>query len=128
MVADLRINKFYTEKVSLTACYDISVTATKSGFSNSDVATAKLYWLTSSGSLDETSINNVSMRGIAIQSAGGIVTISGLNNDETVSFYAIDGKNLGFSTAINGTTFFTAKSGSVVVAKFGNESIKILVK
>ena len=122
------INKFYTEKVSLTACYDISVTAMKSGFSNSDVATAKLYWLPSSGSLDETSINNVSMRGIAIQSAGGFVTISGLDNDETVSFYATDGKNLGFSTAINGTTFFTAKSGSVVIAKFGNESIKILVK
>ena len=122
------INKFYTEKVSLTACYDISVTAMKSGFSNSDIATAKLYWLPSSGSLDETSINNVSMRGIAIQSAGGIVTISGLNNDETVSFYATDGKNLGFSTAINGTTFFSAKSGSVVIAKFGNESIKILVK
>ena len=122
------INKFYTEKVSLTACYDISVTAMKSGFSNSDVATAKLYWLPSSGSLDETSINNVSMRGIAIQSAGGIVTISGLNNDETVSFYAIDGKTLGFSSAINGTTFFAAQSGSVVVAKIGNESIKILVK
>ena len=122
------INKFYTEKVSLTACYDISVTATKTGYSNSDVATAKLYWLTSSGSLDETNINNVSMRGIAIQSAGGIVTISGLNNDETVSFYAIDGKTLGFSSAINGTTFFAAQSGSVVVAKIGNETIKILVK
>ena len=122
------INKFYTEKVSLTACYDISVTATKSGFSNSDVATAKLYWLPSSGSLDETSINNVSMRGIAIQSDGGFITISGLDNNETVSFYATDGKNLGFSTAINGTTFFTAQTGSVVIAKIGNESIKILVK
>ena len=122
------INKFYTEKVSLTACYDISVTAMKAGFSNSDKATAKLYWLTSSGSLDETSINNVSMRGIAIQSDGGFITISGLDNNETVSFYATDGKNLGFSTAINGTTFFSAKSGSVVIAKFGNESIKILVK
>ena len=100
----------------------------KAGFSNSDIATAKLYWLPSSGSLDETSINSVSMRGIAIQSDGGFITISGLDNNETVSFYAIDGKNLGFSTAINGTTFFTAKSGSVVIAKFGNESIKILVK
>ena len=122
------VRKYYSNEINLAACYDISVTAMKTGYSNSDIATATLYWLPSSGSLDETSINNVSMRGIAIQSAGGIVTISGLNNDETVSFYAIDGKNLGFSTAINGTTFFTAKSGSVVVAKFGNESIKILVK
>ena len=122
------VNKYYSNEINLAACYDITVTAMKSGFSNSDIATAKLYWLPSSGSLDETSINNVSMRGIAIQSDGGFITISGLDNNETVSFYATDGKNLGFSTAINGTTFFSAKSGSVVIAKFGNESIKILVK
>ena len=122
------VNKYYSNEINLAACYDITVTATKTGYSNSDVATAKLYWLPSSGSLDETSINSVSMRGIAIQSDGGFITISGLDNNETVSFYATDGKNLGFSTAINGTTFFTAKSGSAVIAKFGNESIKILVK
>ena len=122
------INKFYTEKVSLTACYDISVTATKTGYSNSDVATAKLYWLTSSGSLDETSINNVSMRGIAIQSAGGIVTISGLDNDEPVSFYAIDGKNLGTAKSIDGNVSFTAKQGTIILARIGKESVKIAVK
>ena len=122
------INKFYTEKVSLTACYDISVTAMKSGFSNSDVATAKLYWLPSSGSLDETSINNVSMRGIAIQSAGGIVTISGLDNDEPVSFYAIDGKNLGTAKSIDGNVSFTAKQGTIILARIGKESVKIAVK
>ena len=122
------INKFYTEKVSLTACYDISVTAMKAGFSNSDKATAKLYWLPSSGSLDETNINNVSMRGIAIQSAGGFITISGLDNNEKVRFYGKDGKSLGIATAINGTTSFAAQSGSIVVAKIGNERIKISVK
>ena len=122
------VREYYSNEINLAACYDISVTAMKTGYSNSDIATATLYWLPSSGSLDETSINNVSMRGIAIQSDCGFITISGLDNNETVSFYAIDGKNLGFSTAINGTTFFTAKSGSVVIAKIGNESIKILVK
>ena len=122
------VNKYYSNEINLATCYDISVSAMKTGYINSDVATAKLYWLTSSGSHDETNINNVSMRGIAIQSDGGFITISGLDNNETVSFYATDGKNLGFSTAINGTTFFTAQTGSVVIAKFGNESIKILVK
>ena len=124
----MRINKFYTEKVSLTACYDISVTAMKAGFSNSDIATAKLYWLPSSGSLDATSINNVSMRGIAIQSAGGIVTISGLDNDEPVSFYAIDGKNLGTAKSIDGNVSFTAKQGTIILARIGKESVKIAVK
>ena len=122
------IKKFYTDKVSLAACYDITVTAMKTGYDNSDVATAKLYWLTSSGSLEGAGINNVSMRGIAIQSAGGFINISGLDNNEKVCFYGIDGKALGTATAINGTTSFAAQSGSIVVAKIGKENIKIAVK
>ena len=122
------VDKYYSNEINLAACYDITVTAMKTGYDNSDVATAKLYWLTSSGSLEGAGINNVSMRGIAIQSAGGFVTISGLDNNETVGFYGIDGKSLGSATAINGTTSFAAKSGSVVVAKIGKESIKIAVK
>ena len=104
------------------------VTAMKTGYDNSDVATAKLYWLTSSGTLEGDNINNVSMRGIAIQSAGGFINISGLDNNEKVSFYGIDGKALGTATAINGTTSFAAQSGSIVVAKIGKESIKVSVK
>ena len=114
--------------VTLNAYYDITCYAKAEGFINSDLATAKLYWLTSSGSLEGAGINNVSMRGIAIQSAGGFINISGLDNNETVSFYGIDGKSLGSATAINGTTSFAAQSGSVVVAKIGKENIKIAVK
>ena len=125
--------KYYTDEINLAACYDISVTATKTGYENSDVATAKLYWLTSSGTLEGSvitgsTINNVAMRGIAIQSAGGFITISGLDNNEMVRFYALDGKALGTATAINGTTSFTVQSGTVVVAQIGNESIKIAVE
>ena len=122
------VNKYYSNEINLAACYDITVTATESGFSNSDVATAKLYWLQSSGSHDETSISSVSMRGIAIQSAGGFVTISGLDNDETVSFYAINGKNLGTAKSIDGNVSFQAKQGTIILARIGKESVKIAVK
>ena len=122
------VNKYYSNEINLAACYDITVISMKTGFVNSDVATARLYWLTSSGSLEGAGINNVSMRGIAIQSSAGFVTISGLDNNEKVSFYGIDGKSLGSATAINGTTSFAAQSGSIVVAKIGKESIKIAVK
>ena len=122
------VNKYYSNEINLAACYDITVTAMKTGYDNSDVATAKLYWLTSSGSLEGAGINNVSMRGIAIQSAVGFINISGLDNNEKVSFYGIDGKSLGSATAINGTTSFAAQSGSIVVAKIGKENIKIAVE
>ena len=101
----------------------------KTGYDNSDVATAKLYWLTSSGSLEGAGINNASMRGIAIQSASGFINISGLeNNIETVSFYALDGKTLGTAKSIDGNVSFSAKKGSIVVTKIGKENVKIAVK
>ena len=121
-------SKYYTNEVSLAACYDISVTAMKTGYDNSDVATAKLYWLPSSGTLEGDNINNVSMRGIAIQSAGGFINISGLDNNEKVDFYGVDGKTLGSAKSIDGSVSFSAKQGTVVVAKIGKESVKIIVE
>ena len=122
------VNKYYSNEINLAACYDITVTAMKTGYENSDVATAKLYWLTSSGSLEGAGINNASMRGIAIQSAGGFINISGLDNNEKVSFYGIDGKMLGSAKSIDGNVSFSAKKGSIVVAKIGKEIVKIALK
>ena len=113
--------------VTFSACYDITCYAKAEGFANSDVATAKLYWLTSSGSL-ETNINTAETRGVMASSANGFVTLSGLNTDEQVSFYTADGRDLGSVKAIDGTAHFAAQSGTVVIAKIGKESIKIAVK
>ncbi len=120
------VNKFNTSKVSLSACYDISVTATKAGYDNSDVATAKLYWLPTSDI--GTNINTAKTRGVVIQSAGGFITLSGLDTNERVDFFAIDGAALGSATATDGTATFSAKSGTIVVAKIGKESVKIAVE
>ena len=117
-----------SNNVNLSACYDITCYAKAEGFVNSDIATAKLYWLTSTSSLEGVGINNVSMRGIVIQSAGGFITISGLDNNETVSFYALDGKALGTAKSIDGNVLFSAKQGTIVVAWIGKESVKIAVK
>ena len=128
-VTSADFNKFYTAEVALTACYDISVTATKTGYENSDVATAKLYWLTSSEtSDDDTNINSVSKRGIAIQTAAGFITISGLDDNEKVDFYTLNGTALGVARATNGVATFSAQSGSVLIVRIGNESLRIIVE
>ena len=113
--------------VTLNAYYDITCYAKAEGFANSDIATATLYWLTSTES-PGTSINAAKTRGVVIQSAGGFINISGLDNNEQVSFYATDGRDLGSVKAFGGTATFAAQSGSVVVAKIGKESLKIAVK
>ena len=77
---------------------------------------------------DSNGIESAKERGIAIQSAGGFITISGLDNNETVSFYALDGKALGTAKSIDGNVLFSAKRGTIVVARIGKESVKIAVK
>ena len=73
-------------------------------------------------------IESVKDRGIAIQSASGFINISGLNNNETVTFYALDGKALGTAKSIDGNVSFSAKQGTVVVVRIGKESVKIAVE
>ena len=75
-----------------------------------------------------TNINTAKTRGIVIQSAGGFINLSGLDTNERVDFFAIDGAALGSATATDGTATFSAKSGTIVVAKIGKESIKIAVE
>ena len=73
-------------------------------------------------------VESVKDRVISIQSASGFVNISGLNNNETVSFYALDGKALGTAKSIDGNVSFSAKRGTIVVARIGKESVKIAVE
>ena len=128
--SDIKSGDTFAEGNSITlgACYDITCYAIATGYKKSDVATAKLYWLPSSGTLEGDNINNVAMRGIAIQSAGGFINISGLDNNEKVDFYGVDGKALGSARSIDGSVSFSAKQGSVVVAKIGKETVKIAVE
>ncbi|MGN0281658.1 MAG: hypothetical protein ACI4B3_05075 [Prevotella sp.] len=123
------IGKFYSDEISLAACCDITVTAMKMGYYDSDVATAKLYWLKSSGTIDDAAaLSAANLRGVVVQSEAGFITLSGLDNNEQVVFYAADGKQLGTTKAMDGTAQFAAQSGSVVIAKIGKESVKIVVE
>ena len=113
-------------EVSLSAAYNISVYATADGYKASDKAEATLYWI--DANLDNsTNINMVRTRGIVASAHDGIITLSGLDNDEVVKFYATDGKYLGSSVAANGSASY-AVNESLVIAKVGKDSIKIAVK
>lgn len=71
---------------------------------------------------------NPTISNVSVASANGIVTLSGIDANGQVSFYSADGKELGAVDVTDGTVRFAAKAGSVVVAKIGNESVKIAVR
>lgn len=112
--------------VSLSAAYDISVYATADGYSTSEKAKATLYWVNANLE-NTTNINQARTRGVVASSHDGIVCISGLDNGEVVKFYAADGKLIGSSSAVDGTAS-CAVSETMVVAKFGDNAIKVAVK
>lgn len=113
-------------EVSLSAAYQISVYATADGYKASEKAKATLYWL--NANLDTgTNINQVRTRGVVVSAHDGIISLSGLDDGEVVKFFAVDGKYLGSTVATNGTASY-AVSESLVIAKVGKDSIKILMK
>lgn len=115
-----------SEDVPLEAYYEITCYAKAKGYLRSHVANAKLYWVRTADV--ENNINDVYMRGVTVQVEGNIITISGLNNNEEVSFYTIDGKYIGHSRAISGKAVFSsASTGTIVIIKIGDNSLKISI-
>ena len=112
-------------KVSLSATYHISVYATADDHTASKKAKASIYWI--NANLETANINQDKTRGIMASAYDGIVSISGLNNGELVKFYAADGKLLNSSSAVDGVAS-CAVSDSMVIAKIGMDSIKVLIK
>ena len=112
--------------VTLSAAYDISVYATADGYSSSEKAKATLYWVNANLE-NATNINQARTRGVVASAHDGIVSISGLDNGEVVKFYAADGKLIGSSSAVDGTASCVV-SETMVIAKFGDNAIKVAVK
>ena len=125
--ADMASNAYNKEgKVSLSAAYKISVYATADGYTASDKAEAALYWI--NANLDNgTNINQARTRGVVASVHDGIISLSGLDDGEVVKFFAADGKYLGSMVAANGAASY-AVSESLVIAKVGKDSIKIVMK
>ena len=125
--ADMASNAYNKEgKVTLSAAYNISVYATADGHTASDKAEATLYWINANLE-NTTNINQARTRGVVASAHDGIVCISGLDNGEVVKFYAADGKLIGSSSAVDGTAS-SAVSETMVIAKFGDNAIKVAVK
>lgn len=126
--ADVATDKYNTDgKVQLNGKLDISVYATADGYKASDKVTATLYWLNAEGGDDTNNINLVKTRGVMVTTDNDI-TISGLNDGEVVTFYSVNGVNLGSAKAVQGVLHFARPNESIVIVKIKGNDLKIAIK
>lgn len=112
--------------VSLSATYKISVYASAYGYKNSDRATATLYFI-NAGLESTTDVLQIEeQRGVLISTEGNNISISGLNDNEKVYLYNLQGMSLAEGTACAGTVNLNAgNERDVVIVKIGEQSIKV---
>lgn len=131
-ITDSDIKSDVSSSIDLTATYEISVYATKSGYTNSDVATATLVWTDAIFTVT-TPETPTSAKVIAesipvlISAKGGVITVKGEQEGQAVAVYTTDGKAIGSTTMKDGQVSITTnlQRGEIAVVKVGLKSVKI---
>ena len=131
-IKDTDIKKGYDAKVSLSATYNISVYATKTGYENSDVATATLVWTEAEFTVTTpTSAKAVKESvPVLISANNGLITVKGELDGQAVTVYSAEGKLLGSDSISGGqaTINTTLEAGSVAIVKIGKRAVKVVMK
>ena len=121
--------EYYDAEIELSATYNIEVFATKANYENSDTVSVALVWVENGNVDEETGIISVEAAPVLIQGNGGILTVSGVAKGTDVVVYTISGTEVARTTATDGTATISTglQSGTIVVVKFGNKSVKVRI-
>ena len=130
-ITDADIKSAVASSIDLAATYEISVYATKSGYTNSDAATATLVW--TDAVFTETTPSTSSAKAVAesipmlISSQNGTITVRGEQDGLPLTVYSADGKMLGSATIKNGQASIATnlQRGEIAIVKVGKRSVKI---
>ena len=121
--------KYYDAEIELSATYNIEVFATKANYENSDTVSVALVWVENGDVNEETGVISVPAAPVLVQGNGGVLSVSGVAKGTDVVVYTISGTEVARSTATNGTATISTglQSGTIVVVKFGNKSVKVRI-
>ena len=131
-ITDSDIKKNYEATVSLTATYNISVYATKSGYDNSDVATATLCWIDASPKTEgiTNGVAQIAARPVLVKTDNGFITVEGVDDRTNISICTTDGKQVGSAISQNNiaTIATSIQPGSIAIVKVGDKAVKVVIK
>jgi hypothetical protein len=128
-ITDSDIKKHYDAEIELSLAYNIEVYATKAGYDNSDIVSVALVWVENGEVNEETGIISVETAPVLVQGYGGVLSVSGVAKGTDVVVYTISGTEVARATATEGTATISTglQSGTIVVVKFGNKSVKMRI-
>ena len=121
--------KYYDAEIELSATYNIEVFATKANCENSDTVNVALVWVENGDVNEDTGVISVPAAPVLVQGNGGVLSVSGVAKGTDMVVYTISGTEVARSTATNGTATISTglQSGTIVVVKFGNKSVKVRI-
>ena len=124
------VDSFNGSRIDLSATYNITAYATKSGYLNSETATATLCWIAVSGDSEDNSIIKVEAMPVLITCNNGTINICGGKEGSEVVVYTTSGVAVGNTTIINGNASISTElaMGEIVVVNIAGKGIKIVMQ
>jgi hypothetical protein len=121
--------KHYDAEIELSATYNIEVFAAKANCENSDTVSVALVWVENGEVNEETGVISVPAAPVLVQGNGGVLRVSGVAKGTDVVVYTISGTEVARAIATDGTATISTglQSGTIVVVKFGNKSVKVRI-
>lgn len=124
-ITNTDIKEYKSSNIDLTVTYNISVYATRPGYTDSETAAATLCWLESDPKTEGINdITRLSTIPVLISSVGSTLNITGAENVDHIEFYNLSGSYLGSEQVINGEASFETDENLVIV-KIAEKSIKV---
>ena len=131
-ITDTDIKAGSGNEVQLGVTYTISVYATKSGYDNSETATATLCWIDQQPKTEgiTNGIANIPANAVLIQSEGGSIKVQGVDDGTMVNVYGINGTQAGSAISQGGAATINTnlQPGSIAIVKIGQKSVKVVMK
>ena len=131
-ITDADIKSYSTNEVELGVTYNITVYATKTGYENSETATATLCWIDVAPKTEGITNGVASVRAmpVMIQSQGGVLNITGAPEGSVINVYDLSGKMVDSVISDSETISIPTnlKSGEIGIVKIGDKSIKIVMQ
>ena len=131
-ITDTDIKAGSGNEVQLGVTYNISVYAAKSGYENSETATATLCWIDQQPKTEgiTNGIANIPANAVLIQSEGGSIKVQGVDEGAQVNVYGINGTQAGSAISQSGAATINTnlQPGSIAIVKIGQKSVKVVIK